>query len=113
MIPQCRQFLVKIRLEFSSCMLVAREQHVRFFAKIKKSYAEKFSSCIDMTLADLWTVIMNVGQDISRGFRTEIDFINSTIVNEWRERGIPTPINTITGDKIRLRESRITSGEHS
>jgi ketopantoate reductase len=52
-------------------------------------------------------------QEISRGFRTEIDFINSAKVTELRERGNSTPFNTITGDKIRLRESRITSGEHS
>ena len=113
MIPQCRQFLEKIRLEFSSCMIVAHEQHVRFFVKIKKPYDENFLSCMNMTLADLGKVTLNLWQEISRGFRTEIDFINSTIVNEWRERGIPTLINTITGDKIRLRESRITSGEHS
>jgi len=113
MIPQCRQFLAKIRLGFSSCMIVAHEQHVRFFVKIKKPYDEIFLSCMNMTLADLGKVTLNLWQEISRGFRTEIDFINSAKVTERWERGNSTPFNMITGDSIRFRESCIISGEHS
>jgi len=113
MIPQCRQFLAKIRLEFSFCMIVAREQHVRFFVKNKKPYDEKILSCMNMTLADLGKVTLNMRQEISRSFRREIDFINSAKVTERWERSNPTPCNTITGDSIRFRESWIISGEHS
>ncbi|MCX6697117.1 MAG: hypothetical protein NTV84_06080 [Methanoregula sp.] len=92
---------------------MAREHHVRFFVKIKKPYDEKILLCMNMTLADLWKVTLNMWQEIFRSFHTEIDFINSANVTELRERGNPTPFNTITRDNIMFRESWIISGEHS
>jgi 2-dehydropantoate 2-reductase len=44
-------------------------------------------------------------QDLSRGKKTEIDFINGAIVWKGRDHGIPTPYNTFIVDLIKFREA--------
>ena len=44
-------------------------------------------------------------QDLSRGKKTEIDFINGAVVAKGREHGIATPVNACIADLIRFRES--------
>ncbi|MFA6332099.1 MAG: 2-dehydropantoate 2-reductase, partial [Methanoregula sp.] len=44
-------------------------------------------------------------QDLSRGRKTEIGFINGAVVQKGREHGIPTPCNAMMVDLIRFRES--------
>ena len=49
-------------------------------------------------------------QDLSRGRRTEIDFINGAVVEKGRMHGIPTPCNTMMVSLIRFRESLAAPG---
>lgn len=49
-------------------------------------------------------------QDITKGRRTEIDFINGAIVRKGKEHGIPTPWNACIVDLIRFRESLAERG---
>ena len=44
-------------------------------------------------------------QDLSRGRRTEIDFLNGAIVAKGAAQGIPTPVNACIVDLVNLRES--------
>jgi len=49
-------------------------------------------------------------QDITRGRRTEIDFLNGAVVMKARRHGIPTPYNSAIVDLIRFRESLAAGG---
>ena len=44
-------------------------------------------------------------QDLTRGKKTEIDFINGAVVEKGRVRGVATPVNACIADLIRFRES--------
>jgi 2-dehydropantoate 2-reductase len=44
-------------------------------------------------------------QDITRGRRTEIDFLNGAVATKARLHGIPAPYNSAIADLIRFRES--------
>jgi 2-dehydropantoate 2-reductase len=44
-------------------------------------------------------------QDVSRGRKTEIDFLNGAVVTKGREHGIATPVNRTISNLIRFRES--------
>lgn len=44
-------------------------------------------------------------QDLARGRRTEIDFLNGAIGRIAREHGIPAPVNSCIADLVRFRES--------
>jgi len=44
-------------------------------------------------------------QDLSRGRKTEIGFINGAVVEKGRLHGIPTPYNSFIVDLIHFRES--------
>jgi len=49
-------------------------------------------------------------QDITRGHRTEIDFLNGAIVAKGAEHGIPTPVNTCIADLVKFREALSSKG---
>ena len=49
-------------------------------------------------------------QDLSRGKKTEIDFINGAVVAKGKDHGIPTPYNSFIVDLIKFRESLGTGG---
>lgn len=44
-------------------------------------------------------------QDLAKGRRTEIDFLNGAIVRIAEERGIPVPVNRCIADLVRFRET--------
>ena len=52
-------------------------------------------------------------QDLSRGRKTEIGFINGAVVEKGRVHQIPTPYNSCIVDLIRFRESLAGRGEPS
>ena len=52
-------------------------------------------------------------QDLARGKKTEIDFINGAVVEKGRLHAIPTPCNTCIVDLIKFRESLAAKGEMS
>jgi len=52
--------------------------------------------------------ISSMLQDIRRGNRTEVDFINGVVVSRGAELGVPTPVNARLLQKIRDLESRIS-----
>src|SRR5262245_15799806 len=43
-------------------------------------------------------------QDLDRGARTEIDFLNGAVVREGRALGVPTPVNDFLWRRVRERE---------
>lgn len=45
-------------------------------------------------------------QDITRGKKTEIDFLNGAVVAKGARHGITTPVNAVLVDLIRFKESR-------
>lgn len=45
-------------------------------------------------------------QDVERGSKTEVDFINGAIVNEGKKLGIPTPVNETITKLIKTIEKR-------
>lgn len=49
-------------------------------------------------------------QDLTRGHRTEIGFLNGAIVAKGAVHGIPTPVNTCIVSLMKFRESLITGG---
>ncbi|HZD42953.1 MAG TPA: 2-dehydropantoate 2-reductase, partial [Methanomicrobiales archaeon] len=49
-------------------------------------------------------------QDIQRGRKTEIDFLNGAVVARARALGIPAPVNAVVSDLIRFKERLATSG---
>jgi 2-dehydropantoate 2-reductase len=51
-------------------------------------------------------------QDLSRGRKTEIDFINGAVVMKGRRHGIATPCNAMMVDLIKFRES-LAGGDHA
>jgi 2-dehydropantoate 2-reductase len=44
-------------------------------------------------------------QDLTRGKKTEIDFINGAVIWKGREHDIPTPYNSFIVHLIKFRES--------
>jgi 2-dehydropantoate 2-reductase len=50
-------------------------------------------------------------QDIARGKRTEIDFLNGAVVSKACRHGISVPYNSAIVDLIRFRES-LAAGEN-
>jgi 2-dehydropantoate 2-reductase len=50
-------------------------------------------------------------QDLSRGRKTEISFINGAVVEKGKMHAIPTPYNSCIVDLIQFRESLTNSGE--
>lgn len=50
-------------------------------------------------------------QDISRGRKTEIDFLNGAVVTKACQYGIPAPYNSAIVDLIRFRESLAAEGD--
>lgn len=49
--------------------------------------------------------ISSMLQDILRGKRTEIDYINGAIVRQGRNLGIPTPVNSVLADLVKTVEA--------
>ena len=47
-----------------------------------------------------------MGQDIQKGRRTEIDFINGLVAARGDELGIPTPVNRAMVDAVKRVELR-------
>jgi 2-dehydropantoate 2-reductase len=45
-------------------------------------------------------------QDLEKGRRTEIDAINGSIVREGRRLGVPTPVNEVMVDLVKLQEEK-------
>ena len=51
--------------------------------------------------------IPSLAQDISKGRRTEIDYLNGYVIDKGREAGVPTPMNEAILDLTK----RVESGE--
>ncbi|HVP97324.1 ketopantoate reductase family protein [Methanoregula sp.] len=51
-------------------------------------------------------------QDLSRGRRTEIDFLNGAVVAKGAAHGIPTPVNACISDLVKFREALASKGAH-
>jgi 2-dehydropantoate 2-reductase len=49
-------------------------------------------------------------QDITRGRKTEIDFLNGAIVERAKKHGVPAPVNATIADLIRFRETLAAGG---
>lgn len=49
-------------------------------------------------------------QDITRGRKTEIDFLNGAVVERAKKHGIPAPVNATIADLIRFKEVLASGG---
>ncbi|RPJ52418.1 MAG: 2-dehydropantoate 2-reductase, partial [Methanobacteriota archaeon] len=49
-------------------------------------------------------------QDITRGRKTEIDFLNGAIVERAKKYGVPAPVNATIADLIRFKEALAAGG---
>jgi 2-dehydropantoate 2-reductase len=49
-------------------------------------------------------------QDITRGRKTEIDFLNGEVVKRATTYGIPAPVNATIADLIRFKEALAAGG---
>ena len=43
----------------------------------------------------------SMGQDVTKGRPTEVDYMNGHVVAQGRERSVPTPVSTATVDVVR------------
>ena len=68
--------------------------------------AEAVISSIMQSARALATGRASMCQDIRAGRRTEIDFINGSVVRLGRQYGIPTPCHELMVDLIHAREDR-------
>ena len=68
--------------------------------------AEAVISSIIQSARALATGRASMCQDIRAGRRTEIDFINGSVVRLGRQYGIPTPCHELMVDLIHAREDR-------
>jgi 2-dehydropantoate 2-reductase len=50
----------------------------------------------------------STAQDLARGKRTEIDYLNGSVVRKGRELGVPTPVNATLLALVKVVESRRT-----
>ena len=73
--------------------------------------AEAFKACEEIMLSAMaWradTQKPSMAQDIGKGMKTEIDFINGMVVRTGEKHGIPTPANAGIVEVVK----RIEAGE--
>jgi 2-dehydropantoate 2-reductase len=46
-----------------------------------------------------------MGQDVHKGRKTEIDYMNGHVVTQGKARGVPTPVNAAVVDMVHEVES--------
>ena len=56
--------------------------------------------------AAAYSNVSSMCQDILRGRRTEIGFLNGMVVKLWKRHGVPTPVNGVITDLIRFMEGK-------
>ena len=54
-----------------------------------------------------------MAQDVAKGRRTEIDYMNGLIVEQGRAAGIPTPVNSATVETVKSIEAGLLSPDRS
>jgi len=81
---------------FEECALVAKAEGIRFEPGFEPEIDQKIRS---------YTNYSSMCQDIMKGKKTEISFLNGKIVELGKEHGIPTPINEAMVGLIRFLEA--------
>ena len=94
--PEIVQLIEEITKEF---LAVAALEDV----KISMSEALTANDSIATTMV---TQVSSTAQDLSRGKKTEMDFLNGYIVELGRRHGIPTPYNESVHALVKMLESR-------
>ena len=94
--PEIVQLIEEITKEF---LAVAALEDV----KISMSEALTANDSIATTMV---TQVSSTAQDLSRGKKTEIDFLNGYIVELGRRHGIATPYNESVHALVKMLESR-------
>ncbi|MBI3395018.1 MAG: ketopantoate reductase family protein [Spirochaetia bacterium] len=95
-----------IRAILEEAFAVARAKGVTLFWKDAETYFEYLRrDQIPATAAHMPSML----QDLQRGHRTEVDWINGAIVRMGREVGVPTPVNETMQRQIHFLENRLNS----
>jgi 2-dehydropantoate 2-reductase len=79
------------------CMAVGKAEGIRFEPDLEV--------CIERKIAS-YTNYSSMCQDIMKGKKTEIDFLNAKIVELGRKHGIPTPVNETLVSLIKFLEGK-------
>lgn len=79
------------------CIDVARAEGVNIDSTIKEAIDEKLSSLMNYS---------SMYQDLMKGKKTEIDFLNVKIVELGKKHHIPTPLNEMMISQIRFLEEK-------
>ena len=79
------------------CLRVAREEGVELDPALADEVTEAAAS---------YSNLSSMCQDVIRGRRTEIDFLNGRISELGRQHGIPTPVNDVLSALIRFMEGK-------
>ncbi len=58
------------------------------------------------------TSVGSIANDVNRGLKSEVDYINGVVSNKGRELGLPTPFNDMVIEIIKELEARGTPGSH-
>jgi len=90
--------LKKIRHKIiQECIAVAQVEGIHFESNLEE--------CIERKIAG-YTNYSSMCQDIMKGKKTEIDFLNGRIVELGRKHGVPTPVNETLVGLIKFLEGR-------
>lgn len=89
---------VLLRLAVTECVKVAKRKKVRLMYDDPLAKVEAVCAATSSNLSSML-------QDVVRGKRTEIDFINGFIVRQGQELGIPVPVNTVLWELVKTVEA--------
>ncbi|HUS77966.1 MAG TPA: ketopantoate reductase family protein [Patescibacteria group bacterium] len=79
------------------CINVAEEEGVTLESSLADGITRAASS---------YSNVSSMCQDLLRGRRTEIDFLNGKVVELGRRHGVPTPVNGVITQLVRFMEGR-------
>jgi 2-dehydropantoate 2-reductase len=82
----------------NECLAVAKAEGV--------AVAGNVDSAVRMIFETMPTQLSSTAQDLARGKRSEIDYLNGLVVRRGRELGIATPANRVLWSLVKLLESK-------
>ena len=80
------------------CLAVAKAEGVEVAGDV--------DSAVRMIFETMPTQLSSTAQDLARGRRTEIDYLNGLVVRRGEVQGIATPANRVLWSLVKLLESK-------
>jgi 2-dehydropantoate 2-reductase len=101
-IPEVKELIDQITKEFLAITLLEG-------VRISEAEAKEANELIATTMV---TQISSTAQDLSKGKKTEIDYLNGYIVELGRQYGVPTPFNQSVYAMVKMLENKIVQYKH-